>query len=161
MRAAREFYRNRDVVYILTKNKIRVFFLNTLSSTLKAVKNGKNIAIIIHKDAVVASSSTIGPGTFVAALAVVSASATIGSGVIINHRAIIDHDCCIENFAHIAPQVTLGGGVQVGNQVLVGAGATVLPMRTIEENATVGAGAIVTTNVSAGTTVVGNPAKPL
>ena len=129
--------------------------------TGEVLESGKIIATIIHKDAVAASSSTIGSGTFVAALAVVSASATVGNGAIINHRAIVDHDCSIGNFSHIAPQVTLGGGVQIGSQVLVGAGATVLPMKSIGQNATIGAGAVVTADVIAGVTVVGNPAKEL
>jgi maltose O-acetyltransferase len=37
----------------------------------------------------------------------------------------------------------------------------VLPRLEIGENAVVGAGAVVTQNVEAGETVVGNPAKPI
>ena len=122
---------------------------------------GKKMATVIHKDAVVAPSATVGEGTFVAALAVVSPSATVGRGVIVNHRAIVDHDCNVGNFSHIAPQVTLGGGVHIGDGVLVGASATVLPCKQVESGSTVGAGAVVTNNVTAGTTVVGNPAKKL
>jgi len=120
---------------------------------------GKNLATIIHKDAVVAQSATIGAGSFVAALAVISASANLGIGVIVNHRAIVDHDCRVGNYSHIAPQVTLGGAVQIGDRVLVGASATVLPSKQIESDSIVGAGSVVTSNVTVGTTVVGNPAK--
>ena len=41
----------------------------------------------------------------------------------------------------------------------IGSGATILCGLTIGERAVVGAGAVVTRNVAAGTTVVGNPAR--
>ena len=43
----------------------------------------------------------------------------------------------------------------------IGSGATILCGVTIGENAIVGAGAVVTRDVAAGTTVVGNPARTL
>jgi len=43
----------------------------------------------------------------------------------------------------------------------IGSGATILCGVTIGENAIVGAGAVVTRDVAAGTTVVGNPARAL
>ena len=43
----------------------------------------------------------------------------------------------------------------------IGSGATILSGVTIGENALVGAGAVVTRDVAAGTTVVGNPARAL
>jgi UDP-2-acetamido-3-amino-2,3-dideoxy-glucuronate N-acetyltransferase len=43
----------------------------------------------------------------------------------------------------------------------IGGGAVILPGITIGERAMVGAGAVVTRDVSAGATVVGNPARPL
>jgi UDP-2-acetamido-3-amino-2,3-dideoxy-glucuronate N-acetyltransferase len=43
----------------------------------------------------------------------------------------------------------------------IGSGATIMCGVTIGEGAVVGAGAVVTKDVAAGTTVVGNPARPL
>lgn len=43
----------------------------------------------------------------------------------------------------------------------IGANATILPGITIGENAMVGAGSVVTKDVPANSTVVGNPAKPI
>lgn len=43
----------------------------------------------------------------------------------------------------------------------IGSGATILCGVTIGEDAMVGAGAVVTSDVAGGTTVVGNPARPL
>lgn len=49
----------------------------------------------------------------------------------------------------------------VGKRVSIGTGATILPGLSIGDGALIGAGAVVTSNVAAGTTVVGNPAHPL
>ena len=47
--------------------------------------------------------------------------------VIVNTGAQIDHHCCIEDHAHIAPGAILCGDVTVEAGAMVGAGAVVLP----------------------------------
>jgi len=49
----------------------------------------------------------------------------------------------------------------VGNGASIGANSTILPGIKIGEKAVIGAGSVVTSDVPAGTTVVGNPAKIL
>lgn len=49
--------------------------------------------------------------------------------------------------------------VHIGANVWLGGGAIVLPGITIADGATVGAGSVVTRDVAAGVTVVGNPAR--
>lgn len=51
--------------------------------------------------------------------------------------------------------------VEIGAQVWIGGGAILLAGIRIGDGAIVGAGAVVTRDVAAGTTVVGNPARPL
>ncbi len=117
-----------------------------------------NYFTVRHAAAVVSPSAQIGFGTLLAAQSVVAPDAQVGNHCIINHSAVVDHDCVVGNFSHIAPQSSLGGGVRIGNGVLVGAGAVILPGLVVEDYAIIGAGAVVTKNVSAGVTVVGNPA---
>lgn len=116
---------------------------------------------VSHPSAAIAKTATIGSGTFLAAHCVVAPDAIIGRHCIVNHAAVVDHDCIVGNFTHIAPQSSLGGGVKVGQGVFVGTGAVVLPGLTIEDYAVIGAGAVITKNVAAGLTLVGNPAKPI
>lgn len=52
-----------------------------------------------------------------------------------------------------------GRPVRIGTNVWIGAAALILPGVTIGDDAIVGAGAVVTKDVAAGTTVVGNPAR--
>ena len=83
----------------------------------------------------------------------------MGEGVIINHSAIVDHDCEVGSWSHVAPHATLGGNVRVGNGVLVGANATVLPGKSVGARATIGAGAVVVADVAEDIVCRGVPAR--
>ena len=55
----------------------------------------------------------------------------------------------------------LRNSIEIGDDVWIGARAVVLPGVVIGDGAVVGAGAVVTRSVPEGTTVAGNPARPL
>lgn len=116
---------------------------------------------VVHPRAFVASDAKVGAGSQILAMAAVCSSATLGRSVIVNTSSSIDHDCIVEDGAHIGPGACIAGEVQVGRYAFVGAGAVVLPRLIIGAGAIVGAGAVVTRNVSSGETVAGAPAKPL
>jgi acyl-[acyl carrier protein]--UDP-N-acetylglucosamine O-acyltransferase len=78
----------------------------------------------------------------------------------VNTGATVDHECVIEDFAHIAPGVHLGGRVTVGRGALVGIGSSAVQCVRIGEWATVGAGAAVVRDVPSHTRVLGVPARP-
>lgn len=52
-----------------------------------------------------------------------------------------------------------GRPVRIGLNVWIGGGAIVLPGVTVGDDALVGAGSVVTRDVPAGATVMGNPAR--
>lgn len=114
---------------------------------------------LIHPDASIASSVTLGAGVTVMAGVVISPGVCIGDNVVIYSGAVIEHDCIIENHGHISPQATLGGGVTVRRGAYIGIGATVIQGVEIGENALVGAGAVVLDNVPSSVTVAGCPAR--
>lgn len=88
-----------------------------------------------------------------------------GTGVVIGQTAIIGDNCTIYH------GVTLGGKGDavhgekrhptIGNNVVIGSGAQVLGAITVGDNARIGANSVVTGDVEAETTMVGNPARAI
>jgi serine O-acetyltransferase len=83
-----------------------------------------------------------------------------GVGVVITKRARVGRNCLIR--AH----VVIGGGSKpgapvIGDNVLIGVGAKILGGVHVGDGAKIGANAVVITDVPAGSTAVGVPAKIL
>lgn len=125
------------------------------------IDRGLTAAPLVHPAAHVTTTATIGPGSQVLAGAVVAAAAALGTQVIVNTAASVDHECHLDDGAHIGPGATLAGDVHVERDAFVGAGATVLPGLRIGTGAVVGAGAVVTRDVAPRTIVVGVPAREI
>jgi sugar O-acyltransferase (sialic acid O-acetyltransferase NeuD family) len=120
----------------LGKGSIR----NKLYDLLKKI--GYNLPVIKDPSSIISESAIIGEGTFIGKAAIVNAEATIGKMAIVNTKALIEHECIVGDFTHIAVGAILCGQVKVGNSVLVGANATVIQCRSIESKSIVPAGAV-------------------
>lgn len=110
---------------------------------------------IIDPSAIVSRGAEIGEGAFIGKGAVVNANAHIGCCSIINSASLVEHDCVIGNFTHIAVRAVLCGAVSVGSRVLVGANSTVLQELTVGDGAVIGAGALVLSDVLSGKKALG------
>lgn len=124
----------------------------------KALSAGFTLPVIVHPRASVAATASLSPGCFVAAGAVVGPGARLGECAIVNSNAVVDHDCVLAAFVHVAPGATLSGGVVAGDDAHVGTGASVVQGVRIGAGAIVGAGAAVIADVPAGAVAVGVPA---
>ena len=113
----------------------------------------------IHQTAFIAKNALIGECAQILAQSSICARVTIGKNCIINTGASIDHECILGNNVHIGPGAKLAGSIIIEDNVFVGINATILPRIKIGKNAIIGAGAVVTKDVLADRTVVGNPAR--
>lgn len=85
----------------------------------------------------------------------------IGARTLLLAKVHVGHDAQIGADCELAPGAVVCGHAKLGDRVRVGVNASILPFVTVGEGARIGAGAVVTKNVPAGETWVGNPARPI
>lgn len=119
---------------------------------------GAKFATLIHPTAMLHSHCYVGEGTVITPYCVVSANAYVGNYVSLLGSNVA-HDASVDDFSTLSGKCALNGHVKVGKNVYMGCGVFVAPSKKIGDHATVGIGSVVISNVKAGTTVFGNPAK--
>jgi acetyltransferase-like isoleucine patch superfamily enzyme len=123
--------------------------------------------------ALVREHSVIGDRVSIGSHTIVEHHVALGDGVRLHSRCFVPEFSVLEEGAWLGPGVIVTNarypnrpdtkahleGVRVERHAAIGAGAILLPGITVGAGALVGAGAVVVTDVPAGTTVVGNPAR--
>jgi sugar O-acyltransferase (sialic acid O-acetyltransferase NeuD family) len=109
---------------------------------------------------------SIGEGAILSPFVTLTSNIIIGRHFHANLYSYVEHDSVIGDFVTLAPGAKCNGNVHIGEHAYIGSGAVIRqgkpgqPLR-IGAGAIVGMGAVVTRDVPAGMTVVGNPARPL
>lgn len=120
---------------------------------------GFSFVSLVGPHAWVAPGVELGEGAIVGPLVNISPDVTLGTCCYVNFCTGIGHDVVLGDFVQVNPGVQIGGFARIGEGVLIGSGATVRDGVNVGENSTVASGAVVLGKVSAGVTVMGNPAK--
>lgn len=108
----------------------------------------------------------LGEGAVLSPFVTLTSNIRIGRHFHANLYSYVEHDCVIGDFVTFAPGVKCNGNVVIEDFAYIGAGCVIKQGKfgqplVIGQGATIGMGAVVTQSVPTGTTVVGNPAKPL
>jgi sugar O-acyltransferase (sialic acid O-acetyltransferase NeuD family) len=140
----------KNVIVTIGNNRIRKLIVSRLKNTFSQA---------IHPRSTVSSYSKIGVGTVVMAGVIINPDVEIGKHCILNTGATIDHDCTIQDFVHVSPNVSLAGGVHVGEGTHIGIGAIVIQEKKIGKWATIGAGAVIINDIPDYAVVVGSPGR--
>lgn len=111
---------------------------------------------VVRDEATVA----LGRGNILCAGNIFTTDISIGSFNFFNLNCTYGHDARIADCCVFNPGINMSGGVEIGSRCLVGTGATILQYLKLGDEVTVGAGSVVTKDVTAGSTVIGVPAKP-
>lgn len=115
----------------------------------------------IHSRVILSPRFLLGHGNLIEANAVLGPQSSLGSYAIIQSGVQVGADSVIGDYAHIGPGAVIGTGVTIEDEVFIGAGAVVVSGLKIGKGARIGAGSVVINDIKAGTTVFGNPAKPV
>ncbi len=110
-------------------------------------KNETNIVSLIHPKSILSKFSSLGIGSCIMANATVNPGTLIKEGVIVNTSVSIDHDCIVDDFAHLSPNCAISGTVKIGKLTHLGTGTSVHPGISIGDNVKTGVGSRVFKNI--------------
>ena len=128
------------------------------------IENGVKPLPHIHPNTELRNHTDVGEGLVMGYCSVIDTACTIGRFLQFLDHGYISHDCVIGDFVELAPRVGINGNTILEDHVYVGTGAifrqgTPDQPLVIGRGAVVGMGSVVTKDVPAGATVIGNPAR--
>ena len=126
----------------------------------RAEERGWQPATLIHPTVIAARHVEVGPGTIIAACTVLAPHARIGRHCAINLDVTLGHNSSLGDYCVLSPGARINGHVVLGEGVYVGSNATVYQGRRVGDGASVGANSFLLTNLEAGRSAIGVPAKP-
>ncbi|MFP4452946.1 MAG: acetyltransferase [Desulfobacterales bacterium] len=152
--------RFRDLrLLICLGNPLSLF---TKKKIMESLGIGTNRLItLIHANAIVSKTATIGNGSIILSGVTVMANTTIGSSCYIASNSNIGHDTILHDYAFVAPLVGVPGNVKIEQGAYLGISSCIRGGVTVGEWSVVGMGSVVTSDVSPYHVVAGNPAKTI
>lgn len=125
------------------------------------LSKGGKFTTLIHPTASIAPDSKIGEGCIIMHRATIGSDAVIGAFVLVQVSSIVAHDCRVGDFSRLDCFTVMVGGTIIREEVTVHTSAIINHQVVVGKNAQIGACSLVIRNVKEGSTVFGNPARPL
>ncbi|GAA1882535.1 NeuD/PglB/VioB family sugar acetyltransferase [Lapillicoccus jejuensis] len=149
-----------DAALVLCPGKGRVRL--ALAQRLAGMGVGRDrYGVVLDPSVRVPASARVGVGAVLLAGTVLTADVEVGDHVVAMPHVVLTHGDVVEDGATLCAGVVLGGDVRVASGAYVGMAASVRERVTVGEDAVVGMGAVVVTDVPAGETWAGVPARRL
>jgi sugar O-acyltransferase (sialic acid O-acetyltransferase NeuD family) len=122
-------------------------------------KIGFVIPIIIDSTSIISKFSYIGEGSYIGKKVIINSNVTLGICSIINTGAIVEHDCEIGDFVHVAPGSVISGTVKIGSNTHIGTNSTIKNNVIIGKDTIIGVGSVVVNNIASNVIAFGNPCR--
>jgi sugar O-acyltransferase (sialic acid O-acetyltransferase NeuD family) len=120
---------------------------------------GSRFLTLVHPDARVATTATIGEGSIICPYAIVSDSAAVGRCVLANYFTSFGHDAAAGDYAVLSPYASLGGGARIEDEVFLGMHASVGPGKHLGVRTKVSANSCALVNAPSDSLVFGVPGR--
>jgi len=125
----------------------------------EAERRGFRPATLIHPTAIVAKHVTIGGGCVLGPLVVMAPFSSLGRHAALNIGVAVGHNSQVGDFAVLCPYAQVLGGVTVGPLAYLSTNSTVNVRRKVGAGAVLGANSFLLTDLPAGASAIGIPAK--
>ena len=125
------------------------------------INRGGEFITMIHPSSRIGTNVHIGKGCYVGAFTTIAADAYVDDYNFIQTNIIVGHDVHIGKWNRIDSFVMLVGGIKIGEGCMIHTHAMINHDVEVGDGAHIGACSLVISNVAAGTTVFGNPARRL
>ncbi len=124
-------------------------------------KKGYRFANVIHPNAWISPSATIGRGIIAKSGVLISSDAKIEDNVGFEAYAVVGHDCVVRKGCQISTNVAMGGGSEIGAGCYIGMNVAIKEKVKIGSNSVVGMGSAVQREIPENVIAMGNPARPM
>lgn len=118
---------------------------------------GYELPIIMDKTSIISRFVNIEEGTYIGKNSIINANSSIGRCCIINTGVLIEHDCYVEEFVHLAPRSILCGNVKVNECSHIGANSVIIQGINIGKETIIGSGSNVVKDINEYSIAYGNP----
>lgn len=115
----------------------------------------------IHPGVDVPAGCSVGAGSIVLAGVVLTANVRMGNHVVVMPNVSLTHDDMVADYATIAAGVALGGSVHIGSGAYLGMNSSIREGLSVGHDAVLGMGSVLLTELPAGETWAGVPARPI
>jgi len=155
-----------SVVPGILEDDPHAYFVNLITGSTRArfetsaelARLGYRFTNLVHPS-VDLTDVELGVANYIQEGVIIQAGVRIGNNSSIHIGSLIAHESVVGNSVFIAHACSVSGEVTIGDGAFVGTNSTIVPRCHIGNWATIGAGAVVTSDVAAGSTVVGSPAR--
>lgn len=142
-----------EFVCCIGNGKVRKIVVEKLKA------KGAIFTTLIHPNAVVSDSCTLGEGVIIYPYALISDNVQIKDGCIVNMYSSVAHDSVLGEYCTISAHCDITGMCSLGDCVFMGTTSHMVPGTKIGNNVYICAGSTVMARVRDGMKVLGNPAK--
>jgi sugar O-acyltransferase (sialic acid O-acetyltransferase NeuD family) len=115
----------------------------------------------IHPAVDVPAGCSVGAGSIVLAGVALTANVRMGNHVVVMPNVSLTHDDMVADYATIAAGVALGGSVHIGSGAYLGMNSSIREGLSVGHDAVLGMGSVLLTELPAGETWAGVPARPI